>query len=123
MVIIFVNTRDYDINVYNAKGLGYVFIIYEKPFVSNVPPHVPVKTVNSSMSATLAINLTASPATVFSIQTRRFHDAIASKNTMLPMRFRPSLARTSHSFSIKPWKAVVPNAVQTSAWTLERTVS
>lgn len=141
MEIIFVNTNDCVINALIVKGLVFVSTIYENHFassvmevisvliknngmfVSNVLPLPHANTVNSSTSAIPVTNPTASLATVFSIQTRRFRDAIASKSTMSPTRFRPSLVRILQSLSTKPWKEVVPSADQISAWILERIVS
>ena len=77
MEITYANTTDYDINVWTAKGVGFVSTIGVNVCASNVPPLPPVNTVNSFTSAIPVTNPIASPVIVSLIQTKRFHDAIA----------------------------------------------
>ncbi len=77
MEITSANTSDYDINVWIAKGVGFVSTIGVIVRVSNVPPQQPVNTVNSSTSVNLATNPIASPVIVSYTPTKRFHDVIA----------------------------------------------
>ena len=77
MEITYANTTDYDINVWTAKGVGFVSTIGVNVCVSNVPPPALVNTVISSTSVIPVTSPIASLVTVSYTPTKRFHDAIA----------------------------------------------